>query len=93
MEAPQQGMRHGRKPYPSYPEFDAALRRKTSITLDHAVLHFDGAAHRIHDASELDEDAIAGSLDALAVHRCDEACCGAHHLGRVLRLPKDTQFG
>ena len=38
------------------PELDAALGRQASVALDHAVLHLDGAAHGIDDASELDED-------------------------------------
>ena len=38
-------------------ELDAALGRKAGVALDHAVLHLDGAAHGIDDASELNEDA------------------------------------
>ena len=37
-------------------ELDAALGRKASIALDHAVLHLDGAANGINDASKLNED-------------------------------------
>ena len=48
-------------------ELDAALRRKTGVTLDHAVLHLDGAAYGINDAAELDEDAVAGTLHNAAV--------------------------
>jgi hypothetical protein len=44
-------------------EFDAALRRQTGVALDHAVLHFDGAAHRVDHAAELDEDAVPNALD------------------------------
>ena len=36
-------------------KLDAALRRKAGIALDHAVLHFDGAAHGVDDAAKLDE--------------------------------------
>ena len=36
-------------------KLDAALGRQAGIALDHAVLHFDGAAHRVDDAAELDE--------------------------------------
>jgi hypothetical protein len=35
---------------------DAALRRKTRVALNHTVLHLDGAANGIDDASELKED-------------------------------------
>ncbi len=45
------------------PEFDAALGRQAGVALDHAVLHFDRAAHRVDDAAELDEAAVAGALD------------------------------
>ena len=34
------------------PEFDAALGRQAGVTLDHAVLYFDRAAHGIDDAAE-----------------------------------------
>ena len=43
-------------------ELDATLGRKPSIALDHAVLHLDGAAHGVDDASELYEDAVTGAL-------------------------------
>ena len=43
-------------------ELDATLGRKTSVALDHAVLHLDGAAHGIHDASELYEDSVTRPL-------------------------------
>ena len=43
-------------------ELDAPLRRKTSIALDHAVLHLDGAAHGIDHAAELNDAPIAGAL-------------------------------
>jgi hypothetical protein len=44
------------------PELDAALGRQTSVALDHAVLHLDGATNGIDDASELNEDAISRAL-------------------------------
>jgi hypothetical protein len=43
-------------------ELDAALRRKTRVALDHAVLHFDGAAHGVDHAAELDDTPVAGAL-------------------------------
>ena len=36
-------------------ELDAALGRKACVTLDHAVLHLDGAAHGIDHAAEFNE--------------------------------------
>ena len=52
-------------------KLDAALGRKPSIALDHAVLHLDGAAHGIDHASELYEDAVAGALHCAAMMRSD----------------------
>ena len=52
-------------------EVDATLRRKTGIALHHPVLHLDGAADGIDDASKLDEDAIAHPLDDAAVMQSD----------------------
>ena len=43
-------------------ELDAALRRKTRVALDHAVLHFDGAAHGVDHAAELDDAPVAGAF-------------------------------
>jgi hypothetical protein len=37
------------------------------VALDHAVLDFDGAAHGVDDAAELDERAVAGALDDAAL--------------------------
>ena len=44
-------------------EFDAALGWQAGVALDHAVLHFDRAAHRVDHAAKLDEAAVAGALD------------------------------
>jgi len=50
-------------------EFYAALGRDAGVALDEAVLHFDGAAHGVYHAAELDEAAVAGTLDnAPAMH-------------------------
>ena len=35
------------------PELDAALGRHASVALDHGVLHFDGAAHRVHERNSM----------------------------------------
>jgi hypothetical protein len=48
-----------------------ALGRQASVALDRAVLHFDGAAHGIHHAAKLDEDAIARPLNDPAVMQSD----------------------
>jgi len=45
------------------PELDPALRRGVRIPLGHPPLHLDGAAHCIHHAGELGQEAIAGALD------------------------------
>jgi len=47
-------------------EFDAAIQRHISVSLGHRALHFDGAAHRVDNAGELDEQPVAGSLDDAA---------------------------
>ncbi len=47
----------------AHPDLDAAFGRQACVTLDHAGLHLDRAAHRIHHAAELDEVAVAGALD------------------------------
>ena len=47
-------------------ELDPAFHRHIGIVLNHRPLDFDGAAHRINDAGELDEQPIAGSLDDAA---------------------------
>ena len=43
-------------------EFDAPLRRQAGVALDEAVLHFDRAAHRVDNAAELDDGAVAVRL-------------------------------
>src|SRR5271163_376125 len=48
-------------------ELYAAFRRHAGIALDHAVLHLDRTAHRVDDAAELDETAVAGALDDAAM--------------------------
>ena len=52
-------------------KLDAALGRQTRIALDHAVLHLDGAAHRVDHAAELDENPVPGALDHAPVMRVD----------------------
>ncbi len=50
-------------------KFDAALGRQAHVALDHALLHFDRAAHGIDHAAELDNGPVARALyDAPMMH-------------------------
>ena len=53
------------------PKLDAALRRKASIALDHAVLHLNGAANGIYHATKFDDAPVAGALHDAPVMRGD----------------------
>ena len=48
-------------------ELDPALGRHAGVAFDHRVLQFNGAAHRIDNAAEFDDAAVAGALDDAAV--------------------------
>jgi hypothetical protein len=51
------------------PEDDAAILGDAGVALDHGVLDFDRAAHRVDDAAEFDDGSVAGALDdAPVVH-------------------------
>jgi len=66
-------------------EFDPALGWQAGIALDHAVLHFDGAAHGIDDAPEFDQSTVPGSLhDAAVMH-------GRSCIDRLSRQAKRTR--
>ena len=52
-------------------ELDPPVLRHAGVALDQALLHFDRAAHRIDDAAELDDRAVAGALDGPNVMRSD----------------------
>jgi hypothetical protein len=52
-------------------ELDTALGRQAGVALDHAVLHPDRAAHRVDDATKLDEVAVAGAADDAPMMRGD----------------------
>jgi hypothetical protein len=52
-------------------EHDPAVLRDASVTLDHGVLNFDGAAHGVDDAAELDDRPVAGALDDPSVMHGD----------------------
>jgi hypothetical protein len=54
------------------PKLDAPLWRQTGVALEHSILHLDGAAHRIDDASKLDDGPIAGPLDDAAMMHSDD---------------------
>ncbi len=47
-------------------ELDAPVLWHADIALDEAALHFDRAAHRVDDAAELDDRAVACALDDAA---------------------------
>ena len=50
-------------------KFDAAVLRHARVALNHRVLHFDRAAHRIDHAAKFDDRPIAGALhDPALVH-------------------------
>ena len=50
-------------------KFDATFGRQARVAFDHGVLDFDGAAHGVDNAAELDERPVAGALnDAPIVH-------------------------
>ena len=51
-------------------KFDALVGRDLGVALDHRLLDFNGTVHRVDDAAELDDAAVAGALDDAAVmHR------------------------
>ncbi len=52
-------------------KLDSPLGRQARVALDHAGLHFDRAAHGVHDAPELDDRAVPGALDDAPVMRGD----------------------
>ena len=53
------------------PEYDAAILRNAGVTLDHGVLHFDRATHRVDHAAKLDYRAVASALDDAPVMHGD----------------------
>jgi hypothetical protein len=52
-------------------KLNAALRRQAGVALDHAVLHFDRAAHGVDHAAKFDEAAVPGALDDAPVMQGD----------------------
>ena len=53
-------------------KLDAAVGRQAGVALDEPVLHLDGAAHRIDDAAEFDQHAVAGAFDDAPVVNGDD---------------------
>ena len=53
------------------------LRGIAGVALDHGALHFKCAAHRVDDAAELDDAAVAGALDDAAMMHGD---CGVNQI-------------
>jgi hypothetical protein len=51
---------------------DAPVLRHFDIAFDHRALDFDREAHRVDDAAELDDAAVAGALDDAAMVHGDE---------------------
>jgi hypothetical protein len=52
-------------------ELDALVGRDVGVALDHRPLDFDGAVHRINNAPELDNCAVARALDDPAMTHGD----------------------
>ena len=53
------------------PKFDALVGRDLGVPLDHRPLEFNRAVHRVDDAAEFDDAAVARALDDAAVMHCD----------------------
>jgi hypothetical protein len=52
-------------------ELQPPLRLDVGVALGHPALHLDSKAHRVDDAGELDQHAVAGGLDDAAAVRGD----------------------
>ena len=55
------------------PELEAAALRKLRVALTQEPLDLDGGRHRVHDAAELGEDVVPGSVDDTAA-KLDRWC-------------------
>ena len=71
------------------PKFDALVQRDPRVALDHSVLHFDCAAHRVDDAAELDDAAVAGALDDAAMVHGD---CGIDQIAAQRAQPRQSSI-
>jgi hypothetical protein len=52
-------------------EFDPVVCRQIQVAFRHAALDREGTAHRVHDAAELGQKAVAGMLDDMSAMRGD----------------------
>ena len=68
-------------------KFDAFAGRDPYVALDHGVLHFECAAHRVDDAAELDDAAVAGALDDAAMMHGD---CGVNQIAAQRPQPRQN---
>ena len=66
-------------------KLDAFVERDARVALDHGVLNFDCAAHRVDDAAELDDAAVAGALDDAAMMHGD---CGIDQIAAQRAQPR-----
>ena len=80
-------------------ELDAALGRKAGVALDHTVLHFDGTAHGIDHAAELNDSSVAGALDHAPIMDafvCDRPsrtrCIPAHSCKEIKKTDRAAAF-
>ena len=48
-------------------KLDTPFGRQPGVALDHARLNLEGATHGVHHAAELDDRAVSGALDDVAV--------------------------
>ena len=64
-------MEHNVPDVDAHTEFEFLLRWHVDVAGDHAALHFDRAAHRIHCARELRQQPVAGGLDDPAAVLCN----------------------
>jgi hypothetical protein len=70
-------------------KFDAFVERDPRIALDHGVLHFECAAHRVDDVAKLDDAAIAGALDDAAMMHGD---CGIDQIAAQRTQPRQRSI-
>ena len=70
-------------------KLDALVERDPCIALDHGVLHFERAAHRVDDAAELNHAAVAGALDDAAMMHGD---CGIDQVAPQRAQPRQDSI-
>ena len=67
-------------------ELNPTLRGHAGVALDHCALDLDRAAHRVHDAAELDDAPVAGALHHTAMMHGD---CRIDHV--AAKRPQSRQ--